>query len=233
MTSKEILAQLKAMGTESIRNVLAKHGAPKNQYGVKVEDMKKVQKVVKKSYELSMELYDSGVPDAQYLAGLIADEKKMTKKDLQHWVDTALWHQASEYTVPWIAAESAHGWELGLKWIDAKKETVQASGWSTLSSVVSLTPDKDLDIKELKSLLKRVEKEIQSAGNRVRYTMNGFVISVGTYVKDLTEETMKVGKSIGTVMVDMGGTSCKVPYSPDYIAKAVARNPKKKKMARC
>lgn len=76
MTAKEVLSQLKEMGSESIRKVLEKHGAPSNQYGVKVEDMKKIQKKIKKDYELSLQLYDSGIPDAQYLAGLIADETK-------------------------------------------------------------------------------------------------------------------------------------------------------------
>jgi 3-methyladenine DNA glycosylase AlkD len=201
---------------------------------VKVEDMKKIQKKVKKDYELSLQLYDTGVSDAQYLAGLIADETKMTKKDLQHWAETASWHQMSEYTVVWIAAESDHGWELGLKWIDAKKENVQSSGWATLANLVALKNDEDLDIKELKNLLKRIEKEIASAGNRVRYTMNSFIIAVGSYVKELTAEAIKIAKSLGPLTIDMNGTACKVPYAPEYIEKTIARgNYKKKKMARC
>ena len=233
MTAKEVLSQLKEMGSESIRRVLQKHGAPTNQYGVKIEDMKKIQKKVKKDYALSLELYDSGIPDAQYLAGLIADERKMTKKDLQHWADTASWHQMNEYTVAWIAAESDHGWELGLQWIDSKKENVQASGWATLSNVVAMKNDEDLDLNELRNLLHRIRKEIISSGHRVRYTMNGFIIAAGGYVKELTAEALSIGKLLGPLTIDMQGTACKVPYAPDYIQKMVARGYKKKKMARC
>lgn len=233
MTAKEILSQLKEMGSEGVRKVLEKHGAPCNQFGVKIEDLKKIQKKVKKNYELSLELYNSGISDAQYLAGLIAEESKMTKKDLQHWADTASWHQMNEYTVAWIAAESNHGWELGLKWIDSKKENVQSSGWSTLANLVALKRDEELDLKELKNLLHRAEKEIPSAGNRVRYTMNVFIISVGGYVKELTAEAIKIGKSLGPLTVDMRGTACKVPYAPDYIQKMISRGYKKKAMARC
>ncbi len=46
-----------------------------------------------------------------------------------------------EYTVPWIAAESAFGWELGLEWIDAKEEHLQASGQTTLASLVGIKSD--------------------------------------------------------------------------------------------
>ena len=56
MTAKEILSQLKEMGTESTRRILEKHGAPPNQYGVKVEDLKKIQKKEKKDYTLSLEI---------------------------------------------------------------------------------------------------------------------------------------------------------------------------------
>ena len=233
MTAREILTQLKQMGTESTRRILEKHGAPPTQYGVKVEDMKKIQKQVKKDYALSLELYNSGVPDAQYLAGLIADETKVTQKDLQHWAETASWHQINEYTVAWIASESPHGWELALKWIDSKKPNVQSSGWATLANLVSLKKDEDLDIQQLKKLLKRVQEEISIAPDRVRATMNIFIISVGGYVKELTAEAVNIGKSLGHLVIDMHGTACKVPYAPDYIEKAVAKGYKKKKVARC
>jgi len=233
MTAKEVIAQLKLMGNENIKKIYLNHGAPANQYGVKVEDLKKIQKKIKKDYVLSLELYDSGISDSQYLAGLIADEKKMTKKDLQHWADNANWYLLSEYTVAWIAAESAHGWELALKWINEKKENLQSSGWTTLASIVKIKEDEELDIKELKKLLKRIEKEIHGAANRVRYSMNSFLIAVGSYVKELTVEAERIGKAVGKLTIDVQNTSCEVPYAPDQIKKTLARGAKKKKIARC
>lgn len=233
MTSKEILAQLRSMGSESIKKVLANHGAPSNHLGVRIGDMKPIQKKVKKDYKLSLELFDSGVPDAQYLAGLIADENKMTKKDLQHWVDKASWHAVNEYTVAWIAAESEHGWELGWKWIHSKKESVQTSGWNAISGWVALKDDAELDIQELRNLLKKVEKEIDKYGDRTRYAMNNFVIAVGGYVRELSEEALKIGRSLGKLTIYLGNNACKVPYAPDYIQKMISKGVKKKKMARC
>jgi 3-methyladenine DNA glycosylase AlkD len=233
MTSAQVLSELKSMGNESIKRVLSKHGAPPQQYGVKVEDLKKIQKKVKKDYALSLELFDTGIPEAQYLAGLIADESKMTGKDLQHWAENASWHMISEYTVAWIAAESGQGWELALKWIDSKNEKVQSSGWTTLANIVSIVPDEKLNLKQLTSLMARVKKEINGAGNRVRYAMNSFIISVGGYVKELSQPAISTGNVIGPVTVDVGGTACKVPFAPDYIKKMLDRGVKKKKMARC
>lgn len=235
MTSAEILTQLKSLGSEQTRKTLMRHGAPATQYGVKVEDLKKIQKKIKKDYSLSLELFDSGISDAQYLAGLIADEKRMTEKDLQGWAEKASWSMLSEYTVAWIAAESDHGWALALRWIDSEKESIQSSGWATLGSLVAIRPDAELDLNALRKLLGRVEKTIKNSGNRVRYAMNGFLISVGGYVSPLTGEALEAGKRIGKLTVDMNGTACKVPYAPDLIQKMIDKGVigKKKKMARC
>ena len=122
-----------------------------------------------------------------------------------------------------------------MEWIESKKETVAACGWSTLSGLVAITDDSQLDLTELKQLLQRVQKTIHQQPNRVRYVMNGFVIAVGSYVKELTDAALQTGAQIGIVSVDMGDTECKVPYAPDYIAKVekMGRVGKKKKQARC
>lgn len=235
MTSKEIIEELKTMGSESVKKIWMNHGAKEPFYGVKIADMKPVQKKIKKDYKLSMELYNSGIGDAMYLAGLIADEKKMTKKDLQLWAEKATSYMLSEFTVAWVAAESDYGYEMGMKWIDDKKESIAASGWATLSGWVALQPDEKLDMKELKALLERIAKTIQDAQNRVRYAMNNFIIAVGSYVEPLTDTAMVTAKKIGTVMVNMGDTACKVPDALEYIQKVSIKGKigKKKKTVRC
>src|SRR5262249_28932234 len=157
-----------------------KHGIKEPLLGVKVEDLKKIQKRIKKDYQLALDLYDTGIYDAMYLAGLIADDLKMTKKDLKHWADTATCHALCGSTVSWVAAESLHGWELALQWIESRKENVAVIGRATLSSLVGIKEDADLDLPALKRLLLRVQKTVPKEPNRVRYAMNGFVIALGT-----------------------------------------------------
>src|SRR6516164_10742662 len=103
MTAKEIIAELKKFGTEQTKKMWMKHGAQEPCLGVKVEDMKKIQKRIKMDYQLALDLYDTGISDAMYFAGLIADDAKMTKKDLQRWVEKAYFPMLSEYTVAWVA----------------------------------------------------------------------------------------------------------------------------------
>ncbi|HJN10581.1 MAG TPA: hypothetical protein QF564_17975 [Pirellulaceae bacterium] len=65
--------------------------------------------------------------------------------------------------------------------------------------------------------------------------MNGFVISVGTYVKPLLKQAKAAAKKIGMVEVDTGDTACKVPLATAYIEKveAAGRVGKKRKTMMC
>jgi 3-methyladenine DNA glycosylase AlkD len=235
MTAAEIVEQLKPLGLDSYKKVLKNHGIPEPMFGVKVEELKKIQKRIKKDYQLALDLYNTGIYDAMYLAGLIADDAKMTKKDLRHWVEKANCATHCGYTVAWVAAESEHGRELALEWIDSAKESVASAGWATLSSLVAIKDDADLKMPELKKLLQRVEKTIHSQPNRVRYAMNGFVIALGSYVRELTTAAIQAAAKIGIVTVDMDGTACKVPFAPEAIEKVKKRGAlgKKRKTAKC
>lgn len=233
MDISAVLKELESYGDEKTKNTHIRHGAEEPLYGVRVGDLKKILKKTKKNHELSLALYKTGNSDAMYLAGLMADEKKITKDDLNRWVENAYWSYLSEYTVPWVAAETDFGHELGLEWIRSEKETIAAAGWATLSNYASV--NQELDLEMYASLLDEVENNIGTAQNRVRYTMNGFVIAVGSFIPQLTEKAKQTADRIGKVSVFMGNTSCKVPLAKDYIEKVETRGSigKKRKKARC
>lgn len=230
------MAQLKKLGKESHRKTFIRHGAPADQlYGVPVGDLKPIQKKIKKDYELALELFETGNADAQYLAGLIADESRMKKSDFNKWSRTASWHMVGTSAVAGVAADSPHAVELGTKWIDSKQKNVAMLGWPTLGGYLSVTPDDEIDLKLFESLLDRVVNEIHDERNEVKAAMNSFVMTVGTYVVPLKAKALKAAKKIGKVEVEMGDTACKTHLAEDFIKKVdkMGRVGKKRKSARC
>lgn len=236
-TVNEVMQLLEEHQSPSTKKTLMVHGAREPFYGVKVGDMKAIMKAlkIKKDHQLALDLYATGNSDAMYFAGLIADEKKVTKSELNQWLKAAYWYMLHDFTVPWLAAESPFGEELGLAWIDAPEETIASAGWATLSNWLHLQPNDRLNLELYGSLLERVQKNIHHAQNRVRYTMNGFIIALGSQLPEMTERCIEISASLGKIEVDMGGTSCKVPGAGEYIYKIqeMGRIGKKKKMARC
>jgi 3-methyladenine DNA glycosylase AlkD len=232
-----IMAELKKKGSEKTRKIYARHGmAGKPMFGVSVADLKVIAKTIKGQQGLACELYGTGNLDAMYLAGMVADGSQMTKEQLSGWAEGAAGLQMiSEYTVPWVAVENTHARELAMQWIGSKKEHVASSGWCTYSGLVATKPDETLDLAEIEGLLSTVVNGIGGAQNRVRHTMNGFVIAVGTYLKPLLKQAKASAQQIGTVSVDMGDTACNVPLATAYIQKVEAAGSvgKKRKTIRC
>jgi len=235
MTLSEVLKELESYGDANTKKTLMNHGAREPFFGVKVADLKKILKKTKKNHELSLELYKTGNSDAMYLAGLMADEKKITENDLEAWAKAAYWSYLCDYAVPWVASETPFGFKLGLKWIQSDKENIACAGWGTLSSIASILPDEKLDIAKYSELLDQVAKEIHGERNRVRMNMNRFIIAIGCFIPALTEKAKEIATKVGVVMVDMGGTACKVPSANEYIDKVIAKGSlgKKRKEARC
>jgi 3-methyladenine DNA glycosylase AlkD len=235
MTAADILKKLEQLGNEGTARVLVNHGAKKPCFGVKVEELKKIQKLVKTDHNLALELFNSGVYDAMYLAGLVMDGAEMSKKEITSWAETNYGSAISSYTVPWVASESKFGLELALKWIESDKEFVAVSGWATLAAIASLKNDDELDLPLYKSLIDLIVKKINTSPNRVRQAMNAYIIGIGCYVSPLTDAALRAAAQIGKVKVDVGDTACKIPDAAEYINKVKARGTlgKKKKTVKC
>ena len=55
MTAQEILVEIKPLGRDSYRKVLFNHGIPEPCYGVKIEELKKIQKRIKSDYRVALD----------------------------------------------------------------------------------------------------------------------------------------------------------------------------------
>ncbi|MGB7283309.1 MAG: DNA alkylation repair protein [Candidatus Acidiferrum sp.] len=236
-TVVSIMAELKRKGAEKTRKIYARHGmATGNMFGVTVADLKVIAKTIEGQQALACELYATGNLDTMYLAGMVAAGAQKTPKHLNAWAEGAAHLQIiAENIVPWVTVENSRVRDLAMQWIKSKKEQVTPSGWCTYSGLVATKPDDDLDLAEVEKLLETVAKEIKNSQNRVRYTMNGFVIAVGTYVKPLLKQAKAAAREIGAVSVDVGDTACKVPLATTCIKKieAAGRVGQKRKTIRC
>lgn len=82
MNLEQVMHELEQMGSVQTRKTYKRHGFKEPMYGVKIADLKKLVKKIKKDHELALKLYQTGNYDAKYLAHYIIDPKKMTKRIL-------------------------------------------------------------------------------------------------------------------------------------------------------
>jgi 3-methyladenine DNA glycosylase AlkD len=236
MTANEILEELRPLGSESYKRMMMRnYGVEEPCFGVKISDLKKIQKRIKRDHRLALDLYATGNYDAMYLAGLIADDAKMSKDDLRRWAEQAYAGSLPGATVAWVAAEGPYGREMAAEWIESSRPLVAVAGWSTWSCLALLKPDAELDLAEWTALLQRVKAGIHAAPDVVRHGMNGFVIAAGSGIAALTELAIRLGEEIGPVRADLGNNACETPYAPDYLHKVRERGGigKKRKTVKC
>ena len=108
-TLATVMTELKSKASEKTRATYMRHGTEAERtLGVSMADLKLIAKSIKKQQALACELYATGIFEAMYLAGMVADGAQLSKKQLQGWAAAAAhMPMVAEYTVPWVALESA------------------------------------------------------------------------------------------------------------------------------
>ena len=86
MILKETLKLLEAIGSEKMRAHNTKHGAGKNQFGVKRGDVRKLANKIKTNHQLAIALWDTENIDAQFLAILLIEPNKLSTDEMDRMV---------------------------------------------------------------------------------------------------------------------------------------------------
>lgn len=229
MTSDEVLAELRSLGTEQNRKVYARHGVRDDQFGVSYSNLYKIQKRIKIDQDLADELWNSGNHDARVLATLIADPATITAKQLDDWAK-GLTDSVAAGALATLTARTPHARKKVEKWTRSRSEFIAVAGWDTLAALA--TWDSDLPDDFFEGYIEIIERDIHSAKNRVRHSMNGALIATGLRNGTLREQALAAAGRIGKVEVDHGETGCKTPDATAYIRKAAERADKRRGKAR-
>src|SRR5690606_34066494 len=78
MNVDEILARLKSLGDDARRAHNERAGAPANQFGVKLGDIRAIAKEIKSDHQLALDLWVTSNVEAQLLATLIVKPKALS-----------------------------------------------------------------------------------------------------------------------------------------------------------
>ena len=235
MTCADVMQRLEALGSAQTKKTLLRHGAAEPLFGVRIGDLKPLQKLIKGRQDLALELFATGNSDAQYLAGLVADGSLMSPAQLDAWAAGAAWHMIAGSPVAWVAAEHPDGFTAAVRWIDSPRPLTAVAGWSALAAIVSTVPDDRIPGAALTDLIDRAVRRIPREPDRVRYAMNSFLICCGTWSTTHAEAALAASQAIGPVKVNMGDTACAVPDAPAAILKSRrgAAVAPKRRTARC
>jgi 3-methyladenine DNA glycosylase AlkD len=221
MTLKDALKQLESLGSERMRAQNSKHGAGKNQFGIKRGDIRKVAEKIKADHELALALWHTGNIDAQFLATLVIKPDKLSAEQLDGLVRSASWEQVADWLSSYVIAQHSDKESLRLAWMSAKEKHPMAAraGWRLTADRIEENPA-GLD---LPALLNRIESEMASAAPAAQWTMNCTLAQIGIHFPQHRKRAITIGEKLGLYRDYPVSKGCTSPFAPIWIKAMASR----------
>lgn len=218
-SAKDVVAQLKAMGNETTRAVHLKNYPNANTFGVKMGDIRKVAAKIKTDHALALELWKTGIVDAQLLAILILKPKQLSADELDAMVRTVGIAWVADWLASNVTKEHPDRETLRVKWMKDKDPWAARAGWSLTAGRVAREPD-GLDIP---ALLDRIEKEMPKADPAAQWTMNNTLAGIGINHEQYRKRALAIGEKLGVYRDYPVSKGCTSPFAPIWINEMVKR----------
>lgn len=219
MTVKEILTQLKSLGDKARREHNTRAGAPDNQFGVKLGDIRVVAKKLKSDHDLALALWETGNVEAQLLATLIIKPTSLSAAQLDTLTRSVTCSQVADWLNAYVVSVHPEKEALREKWMNAKDRWASRAGWNLTASRVNAKAD-DLD---LPALLDRIEAEMPNAKPEVQWTMNSTLAAIGIQHAGHRKRAIAIGEAIGLYSDWPVSKGCTPPYVPVWIEAMLKR----------
>ncbi|HXW08594.1 MAG TPA: DNA alkylation repair protein [Vicinamibacterales bacterium] len=219
MTVNEILAQLESLGDDARRAHNTRAGAPGNQFGVKLGDIRAVARKIKSDHELALKLWETGNVEAQLLATLIIKPTSLSADELDRLTRSVTCPQVADWLNGYVVKEHPEKDSLREKWMQAKDRWAARAGWNLTASLVSRSGN-GID---LGALLDRIEAELPGAKPEVQWTMNNTLAAIGIHHAEHRKRAIAIGERIGLYRDWPVSKGCTPPYVPVWIEEMVKR----------
>lgn len=219
MNVKEVLAQLEGLSDEARRAHNIKAGAPANQFGAKLGDIRTLAKKIKTDHELALKLWDTGNVEAQLLATLIIEPTSLSGGELDKLVRSVTYAQVADWLHSYVVAQHPDKEVLRKKWMIAKDPWAARAGWALTASRAG----KDARDLDLTALLDRIEAELGKAKPEVQWTMNNTLGAIGIHHAQHRKRALAIGEKIGLYRDWPVSKGCTPPYVPVWINAMVKR----------
>ncbi len=223
MTVRKVLEQLKSLGDDARRAHNTRAGAPDNQFGVKLGDIRAIAGKIKSDHELALQLWETGNVEAQLLATLIIKPKSLSADELDRVTRSTTCAQVAEWLNSYVVAQHPDKDALREKWMKDKDRWAARAGWHLTASRVNKGADGEAGGLDAAELLDRIEKEMPKAAPEVQWTMNNTLGAIGIRCARHRKRAIAIGEKIGLYRDWPVSKGCIPPYVPVWVEAMVKR----------
>lgn len=219
MTLTEAMSRLEAQGSERMREMNTKNGAGKNQFGVKMGDIRIIAKEIKIDPDLAKQLWDTENLDARFLSTLITRPKQLSQGEVEKMVRSVSFSNLADWVNTNILKVHPEKEAMRQKWMTSDHPSLLRAAWSLTAHRIA----KDADGLDIVGLLDRIENEMADAHELPKWTMNYALAEIGINFPEQRKRALAIGEKLGVYRDYPTPKGCTSPFAPIWIQYFVDR----------
>ena len=195
MTCSEIIEWLRANGSERNRAGMARYGICADRaFGVSMPVLRALGRRVGRDHALALELWASGVHEAQILASLVDDPARVTPAQMDAWArGFDSWDVCDQCCLN-LFRRTPHAWRRAHVWSRRRAEFVRRAGFALFA--VLAVHDKAAPDARFLEVLTAVEGAAGDDRNFVRKAVNWALRQVGKRNADLRRSAISCARRL-------------------------------------
>ncbi|WP_277592432.1 DNA alkylation repair protein [Roseateles saccharophilus] len=158
--------------------------------GLAVPTLRALAREVGRDHELALALWDSGIPDAQILAGMLAEPARLTVEQMDHWVAGMRAWDVCDQACTHAFVKSPLAWEAIPRWAAREAEFEKRAGFALLA--VAAVHQKQRPDADFLARLPLIEAAAGDERNFVKKAVNWALRQIGKRSPALREPALTV-----------------------------------------
>ncbi len=194
MTVKQILAELRARGSETNRAGMGRFGINvDNAFGVSVRELREIAKPIRRDHALALELWNTGMHEARLLATIIADVERFTEAEIARWAgELDSWDLTDGFCG--LLTKHPRAWTYVNAWVERKEEFVKRAAFALMARLA--VHDKKAPDRTFLDLLPLIVRGSTDERNFVKKAVNWALRQIGKRNRPLNQAAIAVAKRL-------------------------------------
>lgn len=191
----EALARLRAAARPEVLADMARFGLTGDgRLGLAVPRLRALAREFKRDHALALALWDTSIPDAQILAGMVAEPAKLTAAQMDHWVGGMRAWDVCDQACLNAFVKSPLAWDAIPRWAAREPEFEKRAGFSLLA--VAAVHQKQRPDADFLARLPLIEQAADDDRNFVKKAVNWALRQTGKRSAALREPALTVAERL-------------------------------------
>lgn len=189
------LAALRAQARPDALDAMARFGLTGDgRLGLAVPTLRALARGFGRDHALALALWDTGIPDAQILAGMVAEPARLTLTQMDHWVAGMRAWDVCDQACTNAFVKSPLAWELIPRWAAREAEFEKRAGFALLA--VAAVHHKTRPDADFLARLPLIEAAAGDERNFVKKAVNWALRQIGKRSPALREPALTVAERL-------------------------------------